>query len=89
MDLNPTHNQRKTEMDKKIKVQKTWYETNKINTRTNKKRKWTVNPALEAETAITQLLIHDHEYHRKQLHNTQKHHMLQMNAIPITIQTQK
>jgi hypothetical protein len=40
---------------------------NKINTRTNKKKKWTVNPALEAETAITQLPILDHEYHRKQV----------------------
>jgi len=35
MALNPIHNQRKTERNNKIKIQKPRYETNKINTRTN------------------------------------------------------
>jgi len=33
--LNPTHNQRKTESDIKIKIYITPYETNKIDIRTN------------------------------------------------------
>jgi len=33
--LNPTHNQRKTERDIKIKIHITPYETNKIDIRTN------------------------------------------------------
>jgi ribosomal protein L16/L10AE len=78
LTLNPTHNQRKTVRDNKIKIQKT-NNTNetfsdkettlletalKYNLQT-KKKNWVVKLALEAETAITQLLILDHEYHRK------------------------